>query len=48
MTQFLNAFEKATSIHDFSREKWTQLIHTKLTGKAPKVLAELSDDACLN
>src|SRR6218665_3844612 len=48
MTQFLNAFEKAMSIHDFPREKWTQLIHTKLTGKAQKVFAELSVDACLN
>src|SRR6218665_215178 len=36
MTQFLNAFEKAMSIHDFPREKWTQLIHTKLSGKAQK------------
>src|SRR6218665_2100096 len=48
MTQFLNAFEKAMSIYDFPREKWTQLIHTKLTGKAQKVFAELSVDACLN
>ena len=48
MTQFLNAFKKAMSIHDFPREKWMQLIHTKLTGKAQKVFAELSVDACLN
>jgi len=39
MTQFLNAFDKTMSIHDFPRENWTQLIHTKLTGKAPKVFA---------
>jgi len=48
MTQFLNAFEHAMAIHNFSRNKWTQLIHTKLTGKARKVFAELSVDACLN
>src|SRR6218665_3758746 len=36
MTQFLNAFEKAMAIHNFPKEKWTQLIHTKLTGKAQK------------
>src|SRR6218665_1740188 len=41
MTQFLNAFEKAMAIHNFSKDKWTQLIHTKLTGKAQKVFAEL-------
>ena len=46
MTQFLNAFENAISI--FPREKWTQLIHTKLTGKAQKVFAELSVCAFLN
>src|SRR6218665_2243033 len=31
MTQFLNAFEKAMAIHNFPKDKWTQLIHTKLT-----------------
>ena len=36
------------TIHDFPRDEWTQLIHTKLTGKAQKVFAELSIDACLN
>jgi len=36
MTQFLNAFKKAMSIHDFSREKWTQLIHTKLMVRLKK------------
>src|SRR6218665_2349336 len=48
MTQFLNAFEKAMFIHNFPQDKWTQLIHTKLKGKAQKVFAELSVDACLN
>ena len=43
----LNAFEKAMTKHDFPRDKWTQLISTKLTGKAGKVFAELSVDACL-
>jgi len=36
------------SIHNFPRHKWTLLTHTKLTGKAQKVFAELSVDACLN
>jgi len=36
------------SIDDFPPEKWTQLIHTTFTGKAQKVFAELSVDACLN
>src|SRR6218665_161518 len=45
MTQFLDAFEKVMNIHAFPRDKWTQLIHTKLTGKAQKVFAELSVDA---
>src|SRR6218665_1798864 len=48
MMEFLNALKKPMSIHDFPREKWTQLIHTKLMGKAQKVIAELSVDACLN
>src|SRR6218665_3300248 len=48
MTQFLNAFEKAMAIHNFPRDKWTQLTHTKLTGKAQKVFAEPGVEACLN
>src|SRR6218665_2378428 len=48
MTQFLNAFEKAMAIHKFPKDKWTQLIHTKLTGKAQKVFAELGVEACLD
>src|SRR6218665_2530753 len=48
MTQFFNAFEKAMAIHNLPRDKWTQLIDTKLTGKAQKVFAELEVDACLN
>src|SRR6218665_3873672 len=48
MTQFLNAFEKAMAIHNFPKDKWTQLIHTKLTGKAQKVFAELGVEACLD
>src|SRR6218665_1062292 len=35
------------AIHNFPRDKRTQLIHTKLTGKAQKVFAELGVDACL-
>ena len=48
MTQFLNAFEKAMAIHNFPKDKWTQLIHTKLTGKAQKFFAELGVEACLD
>src|SRR6218665_3624615 len=48
MTQFLNAFENAMAIHNFPKDKWTQLIHTKLTGKAQKVFAELGVEACLD
>src|SRR6218665_2195844 len=48
MTQFLNAFEKTMAIHNLPRDKWTQLIHTKVTGKAQKVVAELGVDMCLN
>src|SRR6218665_1172337 len=48
MTQFLNAFEKAMAIQNFPKDKWTQLIHTKLTGKAQKVFAELGVEACLD
>src|SRR6218665_3150213 len=48
MTRFLNAVEKEMAIHNFPRDKWTQLIHTKLTGKAQKVFAELGVEACLN
>ena len=31
MSQFLDVFEKAITIHDIPRDKWTQLIHTKLS-----------------
>jgi len=48
MSHFLNAFEKAMTIHDFPHDKWTQLIHIKFTSKAQKVFAELSVNACLN
>src|SRR6218665_977648 len=48
VTQFLNAFEKAMAIHKFPKDKWTQLIHTKLTGKAQQVFAELGVEACLD
>src|SRR6218665_1771091 len=47
-TQFPNAIERAMPIHDFPQEKWTQLIHSKLTREAQKVFAELSVDAYLN
>jgi len=32
--QFLESFEKVMKIHKFPCDKWSALIHTKLTGKA--------------
>src|SRR6218665_31710 len=46
--QCLKGFEGEMNIHALRGDKWTQLIHTKLTGKAKKVFTELSVDACLN
>src|SRR6218665_3969701 len=37
LEQFLFNFEKSMEIHNFPKDKWTALIHTKLTGKASKV-----------
>src|SRR6218665_533195 len=48
LEQLLLNFEKSMEIHNFPKDKWTPLIHTKLTGKAQKVFAELGVEACLN
>src|SRR6218665_1578041 len=39
LEQFLLNFEKSMEIHNFPKDKWTALIHTKLTGKASKVFS---------
>jgi|SRR6218665_10323 len=44
--QSLLNFEKAMAIHKFPKEKWSALLHTKLTGKACKVFSELSIEQC--
>src|SRR6218665_508874 len=44
--KFLESFEKVMEIHKFPRDKWSALIHTKLTGKAQKVFSGLSLDEC--
>ena len=44
--QLLESFEKVMEIHKFTRDKWSTLVHTKLTGKAQKVFSELSLEEC--
>ena len=39
---FLESFEKVMEIHTFQHDKWSALIHTKLTGKAQKAFSESS------
>src|SRR6218665_1882629 len=46
LEQFLLNFEKSMEIHNFPKDKWTALIHTKLTGKASKVFSALSTEQC--
>src|SRR6218665_147307 len=46
LEQFLLNFEKSMEIHNFPKDKWTALIHTKLTGKASKVFSALSIEQC--
>src|SRR6218665_693483 len=43
LEQFLLNFEKSMEIHNFPKDKWTALIHTKLTGKA---FSALSTEQC--
>ena len=46
LEQFLFNFEKSMEIYNFPKDKWTALIHTKLTGKASKVFSALSIEQC--
>src|SRR6218665_1104507 len=46
LEQFLLNFEKSMEIHNFPKDKWTALIHTKLTGKASKVFSALFTEQC--
>ena len=46
LEQFLLNFEKSMELHNFPKDKWTALIHTKLTGKASKVFPALSIEQC--
>src|SRR6218665_1738027 len=48
LEQFLLNFEKSMEIHNFPKDKWTALIHTKLTGKVSKVFSALSTEQCKN
>src|SRR6218665_106397 len=48
LEKFLLNFEKSMEIHNFPKDKWTALIHTKLTGKASKVFSTLSTEQCKN
>src|SRR6218665_3203896 len=46
LEQFLLNFEKSMEIHNFSKDKWTALIHTKLTEISSKVFSALSIEQC--
>src|SRR6218665_2471544 len=48
LEQFLLNFEKSMEIHNFPKDKWTALIHTKLTAKVSKVFSALSTEQCKN
>lgn len=45
---YLVAFEKCMFVHNFPTDVWTLLIHTQLTRKALKILAEFSVDTCMD
>src|ERR1043165_9420846 len=46
LEHYLQAFEKAMELHQFPKDKWSALIHTKLTGKALQIFGELSLEQC--